>query len=123
MKPSERRRQLMELLLQNGTVHLSQLVQLLQVSEGTVRNDLRLLEKQGDLIRTHGGAVLGSRPASQLTPQRNVSTDQEKQQKSIQSIARRAASLVEEGDIILLSGSPITHEMANELLPLKSLTV
>ena len=72
MKPSERRRQLMELLLQNGTVHLLQLVQLLQVSEGTVRNDLRLLEKQGDLIRTHGGAVLGSRPASQLTPQRNV---------------------------------------------------
>ncbi len=58
MKPSERRHRIIELLLQNGAVNLAQLVDLLQVSEGTVRNDLRALEKQGDVIRTHGGAVL-----------------------------------------------------------------
>lgn len=123
MRPSERRLQLMEMLLQNGTVHLSQLVELLQVSEGTVRNDLRYLERQGELIRTHGGAVLGSRTSSQKTPQTAVTDEQQKQLKAIQSIAKRAASLVEEGDIILLAGSPITQEMATELLPLKSLTV
>ncbi len=113
----------MELLLQNGTVHLSQLVQLLQVSEGTVRNDLRLLEKQNELIRTHGGAVLGTRPMSQFAPQKSIATEQERALRAIQSIAKRATSLVEEGDIILLAGSPITQEMACELLPLKSLTV
>ena len=123
MKPSERRRQIMELLLQNSTVHLSQLVQLLQVSEGTVRNDLRLLEKQSELIRTHGGAVLGSRPVSQLSPPKSQLTEQEQSLRAIQSIAKRASSFVEEGDIILLAGSPITQEMAHELLPLKSLTV
>ncbi|HEY3289217.1 MAG TPA: DeoR/GlpR family transcriptional regulator, partial [Anaerolineae bacterium] len=123
MKPSERRQHVMELLLQNGTVHLSQLVQLLQVSEGTVRNDLRLLEKQSELIRTHGGAVLGTRPPSQHSIQDTVTTEQEKVLRAIQSIARRSASLVDEGDIILMAGSPITQEMAHELLPLKSLTV
>jgi ribose transport system substrate-binding protein len=123
MKPSERRRQIMELLLQNGTVHLSKLVQLLQVSEGTVRNDLRLLEKQSELIRTHGGAVIGSRPPSIVAPHKNVTNDQEQIQRAIQNIAKRSASLVDEGDIILLAGGLITQEMANELLPLKSLTV
>ena len=113
----------MELLLQNGTVQLPQLVQLLQVSEGTVRNDLRFLEKQGELIRTHGGAVIGRRPASPRSPPRTANAGQEQTLRAIQSIAKRAAALVEEGDIILLAGSPITHEMANELLPLKSLTV
>ena len=123
MKPSERRQHIMELILQNGTVHLSQLVQLLQVSEGTVRNDLRLLEKQSELIRTHGGAVLGTRPVSSISTQKNRPSEQEHALRAIQSIAKRAASLVEEGDIILLSGSPITQEMARELLPFKSLTV
>jgi ribose transport system substrate-binding protein len=113
----------MELLLQNGTVHLPQLIGLLQVSEGTVRNDLRLLEKQGELIRTHGGAVIGRRPTSPLTPPQAVDATQEHGMRNIHSIAKRAAALVEEGDIILLAGSPITHEIANELLPLKSLTV
>jgi ribose transport system substrate-binding protein len=113
----------MEMLLQNGTVHLTQLVELLQVSEGTVRNDLRHLEKQGELIRTHGGAVLGCRSISPSAVQKTNSNDPSDRLKPIQSIAKRAASLVEEGDIILLAGSPITQEMANELLPLKSLTV
>jgi ribose transport system substrate-binding protein len=110
----------MELLLQNGTVHLSQLVQLLQVSEGTIRNDLKVLEKHGDLIRTHGGALLGSRPAAPPTLPNNTPTEQHR---AVQAIARRAAALVDEGDIILLAGSPITHEMAKELLPLKALTI
>jgi ribose transport system substrate-binding protein len=123
MKPSERRQQLMELLLQGGAVRLPQLVQLLQVSEGTVRNDLRLLEKQGELIRTHGGAVIGRRASSQFAPQNAADTEREQELHEIQSIARRAAALVEEGDVILLAGGPITHEMANGLLPLKSLTV
>ena len=122
MKPGERRRQIMELLLQNGTVHLSQLVQLLQVSEGTVRNDLRLLEKQSEIIRTHGGAVLGNRPVSQFSPPKSKLAEQERSYRAIQSIAKRASSFIDEGDIILLAGSPITFEMAQELLPLKSLT-
>jgi ribose transport system substrate-binding protein len=113
----------MELLLQNGSVHLPQLIGLLQVSEGTVRNDLRLLEKRGELIRTHGGAVVGRPPASQIPPDSTLNADQEHDMWAVQSIARRAASLVEDGDIILLAGCPITHEMANELLRLKSLTV
>ncbi|MCS7060423.1 MAG: substrate-binding domain-containing protein [Anaerolineae bacterium] len=124
MKPSERQRAIIDLLLQNGTVSLGQLVELLQVSEGTVRNDLRALQARGEVIRTHGGAVLGSaRNVSTTGKPGLVETVDEHARKAILSIARRAASLVKEGDSILVAGSPITEAMVEDLLRLKTLTV
>ena len=113
----------MELLLQSGSVHLPELVQLLQVSTGTIRNDLRTLEKQGELIRTHGGAVMGSRPTPQQETGDTDRAQNDRHQKEIRAIAKRAAELVEEGDIIVLAGGPIIDEMAGELVSHKSLTV
>ena len=59
MKPSQRHRKIIELLLQHGQVSVEQLVELLQVSAVTVRNDLRSLERDEKLIRTRGGAAIG----------------------------------------------------------------
>lgn len=123
MKPNERRREIMDLLFRSSSIHLNQLVDLLQVSEGTVRNDLRLLEKKGELIRTHGGAVLGSRPVPHTSNQHLVTNTAESNQRAIAQIARRASALVDEGDSVILMGSPITREMAHDLLSMKSLTV
>ncbi len=124
MKPNERQRRIIESLLQNGAVSLGQLVELLQVSEGTIRNDLRALELQGDVIRTHGGAVLNGARLSQARRANGVETDVERtQRRSVQAIARRAASLVREGDAILLAGNPVTQAMVDDLLRIKTLTV
>jgi ribose transport system substrate-binding protein len=124
MKPNERQRRIIESLLQNGAVSLGQLVELLQVSEGTIRNDLRALELQGDVIRTHGGAVLNGARLSQARRASDVETDIERtQRRSVQAIARRAASLVREGDAILLAGNPVTQAMVDDLLRIKTLTV
>ena len=105
-------------------VSVPQLVDLLQVSEVTIRNDLKQLEKEGKLVRTHGGAVLGRLPRTRLERARRSLQDKSQiGHDGIHWIAQRAAALVNEGETILLFNSPIAHSMAEELLKLRVLTV
>jgi len=54
----ERRRSLSELLRKKPGLRVPELAKALGISEGTVRNDLNALERQGQLTRVHGGAVV-----------------------------------------------------------------
>lgn len=122
MRPSQRHDKVIQLLLQSGVVTVPQLVELLQVSEVTVRNDLRALEKQGKLIRTHGGAALGNLPRSHHKRTQATGSEQ-RQPDRHHRIAQRAAALVNEGETILLLNSALTRAMADELLKVRALTV
>jgi DeoR/GlpR family transcriptional regulator of sugar metabolism len=53
-------------LAKNGAVSVSDVASQLAVSEMTVRRDLMELERDGKLIRTHGGAIRISRPVESL---------------------------------------------------------
>ncbi|CAM5771653.1 DeoR family transcriptional regulator [Labrys miyagiensis] len=53
-------------LARNGSVSVSDVAAQLAVSEMTVRRDLIELEREGRLVRTHGGAVRASRPLEAL---------------------------------------------------------
>ena len=53
----DRRTKAGELLARQGFMSLAELVDILDVSESTVRRDLEALEQQGLVRRTHGGAV------------------------------------------------------------------
>jgi len=53
-------------LAKNGAVSVSDVASQLAVSEMTVRRDLMELERDGKLIRTHGGAIRTSRPVESL---------------------------------------------------------
>ena len=53
----DRRAREAELLSEKGFMSLSELVAHVGVSESTVRRDLEILEEQGLIRRTHGGAV------------------------------------------------------------------
>ena len=55
--PAERQQQILEILRDKLTIRGSNLSGLLGVSEMTIRRDLDVLEKQGVVERTHGGAV------------------------------------------------------------------
>src|SRR5690625_508934 len=58
MFASERRNKIMQLLQDNKRVTIKELSLEIGVSEATLRTDLNKLEKEGMLVRTHGGAVL-----------------------------------------------------------------
>src|SRR5262245_22479455 len=56
----ERRQSLLETLREQPGLRVPELAKALDVSEGTVRNDLNALEEEGRLRRVHGGAVLSN---------------------------------------------------------------
>lgn len=54
---AERRRQIYQRVMQSGSVNVSELAALLGVRAKTIRKDLDVLQSEGKLIRSHGGAV------------------------------------------------------------------
>jgi DeoR family transcriptional regulator of aga operon len=90
----------------------------LGVSPATVRRDLRLLEQQQLLARTHGGAV-GQGVLYELPLRyRSARFGDEKRR-----IAREAADRVAEGTAVGLTGGTTTTEVARALVGAARLTV
>jgi len=108
----ERRQSLLEILRKKPGLRVPELAQALDVSEGTVRNDLNALEEEGRLKRVHGGAILNE----QNQFQNHSFVRRYKQNVAAKlAIAREAALLVNDGDSILLDASSTDFYLACEL--------
>lgn len=94
-----------------------ELSRLLDVSLSTVHRDVETLEKQGVLRKSHGGAVYDRK--EEATGELSLlNYEYTKDQ-----IAKRAAALVEDNDILLLgSGATVAH-MIPHLKEKKNITV
>jgi len=53
-----RRDVIREQLKEHKSIQITELADLLEVTKETIRRDLRTMEKDGELIRTHGGAYI-----------------------------------------------------------------
>lgn len=120
MIPFERRQRILNLLRERPGLKVSEMARQLDVSEGTIRNDLTSLGKEGALIRVRGGAV--PRESHRfLNPtfgeRAQINADAKRR------IARWAADLVEDGDSILLDASTTVFSMVPYLQSLHNLTV
>jgi DeoR family transcriptional regulator, fructose operon transcriptional repressor len=111
--PTEtRRNRLLELVRQRGFATLPDLAEELQVSESTIRRDLDVLEENGSAKRTYGGAFYtGPSPQLPHFDRRQATQLEQKRQ-----IALTAATLIDEGDTILLDGGSTTYELARLLV-------
>jgi DeoR/GlpR family transcriptional regulator of sugar metabolism len=108
----ERRQSLLDILRNQPGSRVPELAKALDVSEGTVRNDLNALEMEGRLRRVHGGAVL----EDQDHFQNNSFLRRYKQNAAAKlAIARQAAFLVKDGESILLDASSTAYYLAREL--------
>nr|BBH92302.1 DeoR family transcriptional regulator [Thermogemmatispora argillosa] len=92
-----RRKTIAEIVLQEGTVSTANLSRRLQVSEMTIRRDLKKLEELGILKRTFGGAIATGRSEDVAISQRAVQNREKKE-----AIARACAALVQPGEILLM---------------------
>lgn len=97
---SDREKQILNLLMEQGTVTVVELSKLLSVSEVTIRSDLRNLEERGLLNRVHGGAVPSVHP--------NIVERQNLLVETKQRIAKAAADLVQDGDTIMIEAGTTT---------------
>jgi len=115
----ERRQVILELVRTNGAVGLKELARIVKTSEVTVRRDLRLLESHGLLDRRHGGAVspggLSHEPT--YSEKAHIAADQ----KAV--IGELAATLVDEGDAIVIGAGSTTQALARRLVRYSDLTV
>ena len=109
MLTAERRQQILETLRRDGKVLASELSAALNVSEDTIRRDLRELAEAGLLQRVHGGALPRS-PASASFAVRQGQAPGAKQ-----AIARAAARLVRDGQVVILDGGTTTLQVAQRL--------
>jgi DeoR/GlpR family transcriptional regulator of sugar metabolism len=116
---AERRQLILEMVRANGAVSLRELARVVQTSEVTVRRDVRALEAEGLLDRRHGGAVLpGGLSREPGYPQKTHLAAAEKS-----AIADLAASMVAEGDAIVVGAGTTTQELARRLARIPGLTV
>lgn len=120
MVPAQRRQHILQDILLHGGGAVTALSRKYQVSEMTVRRDLEELEKQGHIVRTHGGAIGRRAPAIEprYAAKQNVRTSEKAR------IARYAVEqFVVDGDIIVLEGGTTVTMMARHLVKLQQLTV
>lgn len=107
-----RQDRLLNLIRINGFASLHNLANLLKVSQSTVRRDLGFLEKQGSVRRTHGG-VFYTGPAPNLS---HFNQRQQREHDHKVAIAELTASLINDGDTLLLDGGSTTYELARRLV-------
>lgn len=107
MLTEERHKKIIEWLERDSLVKSQDLIQWLNSSESTVRRDLHELEELGLLERIHGGAKRPQHLEQELGMDEKSSKNV--QQKKI--IAKYAANLLSEGDVIYLDAGTTTSEM------------
>ena len=116
-KSAERRSKILQLLDDVGQVNVTELSNRMDVSEVTIRNDLDKLEKNKLLIRAHGGAIKLSNIALNVNDKRRINLDAKR------LIGKKAISLIEENDSIILDSGTTTFEISNNLGDFNNITV
>jgi DeoR/GlpR family transcriptional regulator of sugar metabolism len=119
MVPAERQKKILELIEKRNSISVAELCRLLDVSDMTIRRDLRILSNRGLLERVHGGAL--SRQGRSYEPPYHSRAMNQAIQKEI--IGRCASALVHEGDSIALDVGTTTLEIAKALVKTPNLTI
>ena len=101
MSISKRQKDILDLLKKDSFMTVKSLSQTMFISESSIRRDLTKLQSQGLVRRTHGGV------SSVETVDRVLSLNSRMTKNIVgkKKIAKKAASLLEDGQIIMLDGS------------------
>lgn len=117
--PNLRREKILELLKEDGSAKVVNLAKIFKVTVATIRQDLEKLEKEGLVVREHGGVYLKNIEdqvrAFLLAQQDNLDKKER--------IARKCVEFIESGDTIILDSGSTTTEIAKKLTNIKNLTV
>jgi DeoR/GlpR family transcriptional regulator of sugar metabolism len=119
--PVERQQQLIALLRSQPGLAVPELAERLQVSPGTIRNDLRSLAGSGQVVRVRGGGTVLPDLTAFSGDTFAVRGHQHEQAK--QAIGRVAAGCIQDGESILLDASTTVFHMAKFLVNRRRLRV
>src|SRR5580658_358817 len=120
MLSEERRRAIVEMLQEEGRVLVGELATHFRTSLITIRKDLEFLHHQGQLERTHGGALpvkTGALMDSSLQEKERLHRNEKVH------IAAAAARMVGKGQVIILDSGTTTTAIARACRQVKNLTI
>ena len=112
MLAEERHNAIIAQLNQFGSVKVKDLSQMYNVTEDCIRKDLTYLEKQGMLKKIYGGAI----KIRVMTHDFQVADRMDKNIEAKRIIARKALSLINEGDTVFLDISTSNIELSKLLI-------
>ncbi len=124
MNAFERRNTIVDMIQQQGSVLVLDLAKRFNLSEVTIRGDLRFLEAKGLATRFHGGAALPTthlaetpNPEVVLEDRYQLAADPKKR------IAQAATAMISEGMTVILDSGSTTLLIAESLVALSNITV
>lgn len=109
MLSEERHMMILKLLEEKRSITVTELTELLGISESTARRDITLLDKAGRLVKVFGGAVLSDN--IYLSAEPTVAQKAEVNREEKKRIARHAASLIKPQDFVYLDAGTTTGYM------------
>lgn len=116
---AKRHKFILEHLKQDGYVKVQELSQKLEVSEVTIRKDLKYLESKKLLYRNHGSAS----SLSSIITDKHIDVKEKMQTEEKIRIAKAASNLLEPNDKIIIASGTTLFAFANEINAEKNITV
>lgn len=119
MLANQRRDKILDLLKEDGSAKVNELARIFKVTEVTIRQDLEKLDKEGLVLREHGGVHL----KNVEDHVRNFSPINQVNLKEKEIIAKKCLDFIHPGDTIILDSGSTTTEIAKKIMHIKGLTV
>ena len=117
MYQSERMDEIMKIVKKNHYVTVDYLVKEIKYSPASIRRDLTILQKQGLVTRSYGGVTFKDANNSPFKfRQHSMKTAKH-------AIAAKAATLVNNGDVVFIDGSSTCQYLGRFLIEKKGITV
>ncbi len=111
----ERHNEILRLLDEQGRISNAEIQELFQISYDSAKRDLRILEEQGLLKRTHGGAIparqVGANVIKDLAPDERVREVKE----NYLAIAKKAVREIAENDVVYITNASVGFLMAQNM--------
>lgn len=111
MLTSQRKQLILNRLKRDGQIIAKDLSQELELSEDTIRRDLRELAQEGSLQRVHGGALPVSPAIADFAAREQIATAAKT------AIGRAAARMIQPGNVVIVDGGTTAVQLVRHLAP------
>ncbi len=119
MNKHVRRDQILDYIIDNQHVSVTQICEVFDVSEATARRILTELAEETKIERIRGGAIA----VAGSVPERGYRTRSVEQHEEKRRIGKAASELIEDGDTVFLGSGTTVSEVAYHLRDRRNLTV
>lgn len=121
MLADERFNGILDIVKEKGTVTVGELSRSLRASKSTIRRDLTTLDKQGLLVKVHGGAT--NLNVHYVTKDADMETKHDMNKEDKLKIAKYAASLIQPDDFVYIDAGTTTEIMIDYITQKNALFV